>query len=239
MKTNMEKFYSVISLLFFIVEGSSITKYDLKSVCDGPSQLLTIPTDGDILLTHSSSDPLLPNMTCVVSIYNPMTKYPGRVLAYFESFSTDESKNCVNSRLDIYDERGTSVDKALTGPNGVCGNRDNLDIYYNSTQQYVTFRFKDVNQTSNFRVVLTAAHTGICQKSEFGCGNGFCIGRHLECNGYNNCGNDIDELACVVALAAGIIVVIIIGSILAIICFVTAIMCLVCRPRRRNIYTRI
>lgn len=80
---------------------------------------------------------------------------------------------------------------------------------------------------------------GICQKSEFGCGNGFCIGRHLECNGYNNCGNDIDELACVVALAAGIIVVIIIGSILAIICFVTAIMCLVCRPRRRNIYTRI
>ncbi|VDI53375.1 Hypothetical predicted protein [Mytilus galloprovincialis] len=239
MKTNMEKFYSVISLLFFIVEVSSITKYDLKSVCDGPSQLLTIPTDGDILLTHSSSDPLLPNMTCVVSIYNPMTKYPGRVLAYFESFSTDESKNCVNSRLDIYDERGTSVDKALTGPNGVCGNRDNLDIYYNSTQQYMTFRFKDVNRTSNFRVVLTAAHTGICQKSEFGCGNGFCIGQHLECNGYNNCGNDIDELACVVALAAGIIVVIIIGSILAIICFVTAIMCLVCRPRRRNIYTRI
>lgn len=235
----MEKFYSVISLLVFIVEVSAITKYELKSVCDGRSQILTIPTDGDMLLTQSPSDPLLPNMTCVVSIYNPMTKYPVRVLAYFERFSTDESKDCVNSRLDIYDEQGTSVNKALTGPNGVCGNRESLDLYYNSTQQYMTFKFRDVNQTSDFRVVLTAAHTGTCQESEFGCGNGFCIRRHLECNGYNNCGNNIDELVCVVELAAGLIVVIIIGTILAIICIATAIMCLICRPRRMTIYTRI
>lgn len=35
-----------------------------------------------------------------------------------------------------------------------------------------------------FNVLL---YLGTCHKSEVNCGNGFCISRHLECNGYNKC----------------------------------------------------
>ena len=37
---------------------------------------------------------------------------------------------------------------------------------------------------------------GVCNNWQFTCGNGDCIPIFLECNGYNNCGDNSDEDHC-------------------------------------------
>jgi hypothetical protein len=79
--------------------------------------------------------------------------------------------------------------------------------------------------------------TGNCGSNEFRCSNGFCIKENLVCNGYNNCGDRSDQVACAVAgLGVGIIVVIVFGCLVGFLCIPIALIYFVCRPRRRSMY---
>ena len=49
----------------------------------------------------------------------------------------------------------------VPGTDGVCGSKSNVALYYNSTSQYMAFRFKDEHARSTFRILLTSAHTGM------------------------------------------------------------------------------
>ena len=68
-----------------------------------------------MLLTYYSSNPLKPNTTCVISVFNPDLTHPPSVIAHFISFSTDYSKGCLYSRMDIYDGIDANPNKAFTG----------------------------------------------------------------------------------------------------------------------------
>ena len=50
---------------------------------------------------------------------------------------------------------------SLAGSYGLCGTKTNIALYYNSTQPYMTFRFRDVKLISRFQIIITAAHTGL------------------------------------------------------------------------------
>lgn len=79
--------------------------------------------------------------------------------------------------------------------------------------------------------------TGNCGSNEFRCSNGFCIKKSLVCNGYNNCGDRSDQVACAVArLGDGIIVAIVLGCLVGFVCIPLALIYFVCRPRRRSMY---
>ena len=84
---------------------------DLTSLC---GDTITIQ-DGAILLSYYSSSPIQPNVSCTVYIFSPIVKHPANVIAYFDSFYTDSTKDCVNSRLELFDDHGTDLNKSLTG----------------------------------------------------------------------------------------------------------------------------
>ncbi|VDH94503.1 Hypothetical predicted protein [Mytilus galloprovincialis] len=204
---------------------------NFKLQCGGkPIQI----TNGAITLSYYSTSPIARNTTCTVRVFSPISKYPANVIAYFRTFYTDYSQNCVNSRLDIFDSLETTG-RAITGQNGLCGTKTMVALYYNSSQPYMTFRFRDVKRITRFQITLTAAHTGTCENNEFRCTNGFCIDNRLVCNGYNNCGNRDDQVTCdVLVLTAGAIVGIVIGSLVTVIAIPFCFIYLICRPRRKQ-----
>lgn len=221
----------VYSLVFFI-SVAEVISYDFKKHCNTRGNPLAITSDGSISLSYSTDSRI--TTSCTVSVYNPDDlNQTTRVVAYFKSFDID----CKRSRMDIYDGKDTVSAKALTGLNGTCGSSNT--IYYESTQKYMTFKFDDRNLSgSRFTIILTSFHTGKCQGNEFNCTNGFCIHDDLICNGYRNCENDADELACVVALAMITIVIIVVVVFVAAVTTCVLLFCLVCRPRRRRMQYR-
>jgi hypothetical protein len=52
-------------------------------------------------------------------------------------------------------------------------------------------------KNKGFELILTAYRmSNKCGKYEFSCGNSRCISSFYQCDGYNNCGNNIDEIGC-------------------------------------------
>lgn len=220
-----------ITLILVANVNSIQTKY-FKSTCD---KTVPIPDEGDILFVIDKSH-RLSKSPCTVFVLNPNSS--SRVLVYLNTFKINTSNRCRQSRLEIFDDHGRN--KTLTGPNGLCGSVKK-DLY-NSTQQNMTFTVHDKKGTATITLLVTSARKaekGACHGNELNCENDFCIPGNLACNGYNNCGNGIDELTCVLALAVGVIIAIVIGAILAIACLTTVIICVVCRPRHRRRYRQI
>lgn len=99
-------------LLFIYVSDN------FKDQCEkgiGPIEIPYGEGENQMLLTYYSSNPLKPNATCVISVFNPDRTYPPSVIAHFISFGTDYSQGCLHSRMDIYDGNDTNPNKALTG----------------------------------------------------------------------------------------------------------------------------
>ncbi|XP_071175764.1 low-density lipoprotein receptor-related protein 3-like [Mytilus edulis] len=227
-RNKMAVLNTFITLILVASVNAIQTKY-FKFTCN---QTIPIPDEGDILFVIDKYHPLSKS-PCTVFVFNQRSA--SRVLVNLNKFKIDGSKNCTQSRLNIYDGHGSN--KPLTGKNGLCGSikRD----LYNSTQQNMTFTVHDNKGTASITLLVTSARKGDCHHNELNCQNGFCIPGKLACNGYNNCGNGIDELTCVLSLAVGVIIAIVIGALLGIACLTTVIICVVCRPHHRRRYRQI
>lgn len=119
---------------------------NFKLQCGGkPIQI----TNGAITLSYYSTSPIARNTTCTVRVFSPISKYPANVIAYFRTFYTDYSQNCVNSRLDIFDSLETTG-RAITGTNYKTLNNEAL-IYLNFSNDNGFFTICSyIKQASNF-----------------------------------------------------------------------------------------
>ncbi|KAK6171185.1 hypothetical protein SNE40_019430 [Patella caerulea] len=106
---------------------------------------------------------------------------------------------------------------------------------YKSFGDSLTIKFKKedhvTSPVSHFRILATQMHTGFCASYEFECNNYNCIDKYdLACDGYDNCGDNSDEVkGCV--LQPGAIAGIVIGS-FAFVFLVFIISVAICRKKR-------
>ncbi|KAK6171183.1 hypothetical protein SNE40_019429 [Patella caerulea] len=108
-----------------------------------------------------------------------------------------------------------------------CG-RTKPTVTYKSVDDRLKITFKkneDVSSPkSHFQILVTEIHTGVCNNLQFECNNYNCIDQYdLACDGYDNCGDNSDEVkGCI--LQPGAIAGIVIGSLVFLI-FMSIIIC--------------
>ncbi|XP_033755012.1 neuropilin and tolloid-like protein 2 [Pecten maximus] len=90
-----------------------------------------------------------------------------------------------------------------------------------------------VSSSCTYDIIVTSYTTGSCSFG-FRCDNGRCIDSSLSCNGYNNCGDNSDEVLCssTIVLGAGIIVAIVLGGLFVVVCLPIIVVVSILRRRR-------
>ncbi|XP_064599340.1 membrane frizzled-related protein-like [Liolophura sinensis] len=198
----------VLFLSFTSVDCEPVTYY-MDTKCDQSISMYS----GSALLDLTSFDNYDPNMKCVVSLQSN-EQYMNRIMVKVIWMDIEEEYvSCTYDRLMIYDGINSHSSR-LTGRYGLCGNVAPATIY-RTTGDWVTFNFTSdtSRQGRGFQLLVTGFDdSGIClTSSEYECSNGFCVDEDLECDGYNNCGDNSDELLC--SLSVGGIVGISVGCV--------------------------
>lgn len=195
-----------------------------------------------------SGSSLIPNTVCdnIVVSHSKSSGVgaPAQVYAHFRSINLQQplSGNCTAARLDVFD--GLRNKKRISGSEGLCGTSLKTVDYTTDQDNFMPIEFTTdgSNQVGSFEITLTNFHTGECLAGEFRCSNDRCVDSTVQCDGYQNCGDNSDnvsELCSVIAgLAAGAIVAIVLSAIFFVI-FLPICIIVVMGRRRRNRYSGI
>lgn len=195
-----------------------------------------------------SGSSLIPNTVCdnIVVSHSKSSGVgaPAQVYAHFRSMNLQQpvSGNCTAARLDVFD--GLRNKKRISGSEGLCGTSLKTVDYTTDQDNFMPIEFTTdgSNQVGSFEITLTNFHTGECLAGEFRCRNGRCVDSTVQCDGYQNCGDNSDnvsDLCSVIAgLAAGAIVAIVLSAIFFVI-FLPIFIIVVMGRRRRNRYSGI
>ncbi|XP_022337162.2 uncharacterized protein LOC111133252 [Crassostrea virginica] len=192
---------------------------------------------------------LIPNTVCdnIVVSHSKSSGVgaPAQVYAHFRSVQLQQpavSGNCTAARIDVYD--GLRNKKRISGSEGLCGNSLSSPDFTTENDQFMPIEFTTdgSNQIGSFEITLTNFHTGDCMSGEFRCRNGRCVDSTVQCDGYQNCGdnsdNDNDLCSVIEGLAKGAIVAIVLTAIFFVI-FVPIFVIVVIGRRRRSKYSGI
>ncbi|XP_045191419.2 low-density lipoprotein receptor-related protein 3-like [Mercenaria mercenaria] len=172
-------------------------------------------------------------MTCVVGIDGSFIGHQFQFVITFKKMSLyrKTSNLCQRSRLDLYNGASTHPLDQISDAAGLCGTTTD-HVAYETDTNFLTMKYATVNlpygQWQNFESVITPFHYGPCAADEFRCSNKKCIKNNMKCDSYNNCGDDSDELECVIALTIAAIIGIVIGCIVFVAIVASVIVCCCC-----------
>ncbi|CAL1544832.1 unnamed protein product [Lymnaea stagnalis] len=182
---------------------------NLNSNCDD-----TVVVNGDVIIKIYS---YFQRASCKVTI---VPQNGGTLVASFRSYNIDSVRSLVGIFTDCPEYvQLTALNKALLGNGGYCKKlrpTDHYDLGKMGTFEYSTSNW---NLYSSLRTELLVTEvfkktlsSDACPSGQFDCErSSICIDDSLKCNGYDDCGNDRDEVeGC--GLTTGIIVGIVIGA---------------------------
>ncbi|XP_062614918.1 low-density lipoprotein receptor-related protein 2-like [Saccostrea cucullata] len=191
-----------------------------------------------------SGNMLIPNTVCdnivVAHGKSQGIGQPAQVYAHFRSIGLPQpvSGNCTSARIDVYD--GLRNKKRISDGEGLCGTALSKSDFSTESDNFMPIEFTtdSTSQQGNFEITLTSFHTGDCISGEFRCRNGRCVDTTVQCDGYQNCGdnsdNDSELCDIVTALATGAIVAIVLSAIFLVIFVPICCIVLIGRRRRSN-----
>ncbi|XP_060070142.1 membrane frizzled-related protein-like [Ylistrum balloti] len=142
-----------------------------------------------------------PNMRCTVTIH---TAESHRFVIVFRRLDIEFEPLCDDDYLQIHDGNSTSAPTISGLPQKMCGEEKPEGDYVTSGHSMtVMFRSDSWYNDYGFDFLFTIFHTGTCVEGEMKCANERCVSMYLECDGWNNCGDDSDEcpLSTVIILA--------------------------------------
>ncbi|XP_069120767.1 bone morphogenetic protein 1-like [Argopecten irradians] len=155
-----------------------------------------------------------PNMRCTVTFY---TAESHRFVIVFRRLEVEYEPFCDDDYLQIHDGNTTSAPIIPGLPEKMCGEEKPDEDYVTSgSSMTVYFRSDSWFEDNGFDFIFTIFHTGTCVEGEMKCANQRCVSMYLECDGWNNCGDDSDEcpISTLIILAV-VIGVIFVGLIVA------------------------
>jgi len=135
------------------------------------------------------------NLNCNITITAPTGKF---VVAQVQRFQLELafSGTCPDY-IEVYDGVDTSATKLNSDL--ICGSgSSNVPSNFTSTGESMTIEFiTDATGTDmGFNMLFVAATSGVCASDQFQCNSSICIPASLDCDGYNQCGDNTDEDSC-------------------------------------------
>ncbi|XP_071087832.1 neuropilin and tolloid-like protein 1 [Haliotis cracherodii] len=211
---------TVLSLCIINAYGFTPMTYYMDEEC---GYSLTTTKDTRLKLTYYPSRSLHLNMNCTTSFRT--TVLGDRLQVRLRSIDTVSTPNCQKNALQIFDSDRQTL---LNAPFGDCGTVLRTRTYKSSGSS-VTLKFQtDASfQYGQFDILVTSfnkAFNHSCSARRFTCDNDLCISNTLTCNGYNDCGDDSDEIyecrlsgGAIAGIAVGVIVFLVICTFLSIV----------------------
>ncbi|ESO85315.1 hypothetical protein LOTGIDRAFT_235814, partial [Lottia gigantea] len=194
--------------------------YYLNEKCNTQIQF---SNDVRIKLTRYSYTNLRRSLNCQITIST--RDVSDKLLLRFRSLDTRTSFGCTTNKLSIYDTNGN----ILSG-GGICGGIRPSKVYETTGSSLKLLFNTDsfTRQTGNFDVLITSFNNGnrngSCFAGDYRCENKRCIYNGLTCDGYNNCGDDSDEIdGC--GLSKGVFIGIGIGGFVFLVLIILGIIC--------------
>ncbi|XP_041375955.1 low-density lipoprotein receptor-related protein 12-like [Gigantopelta aegis] len=229
MCVNKSVFLLLVSVLC-LADGYTPGVYYFDTECSSGSTSTTLRISNDMRLKLSrSSFSLKRNWNCQLNIAT--SRLGDELLIQFRDFVTDYSSRCSENSLQILNQDHSPI----TGL--ICGHLTPLNDY-ETRGGMARFQFSTDNtiQYGQFDVLITSFTRGTnatCPGSRFHCTNGRCVNYAVTCNGYDDCGDDSDELrgcGLTVGALAGIVIA-------AIFVFTLVLIALIIVRRRRFKYS--
>ncbi|XP_067651241.1 low-density lipoprotein receptor-related protein 3-like [Haliotis asinina] len=216
--------FAVATLWMTISEAHSPHIYYMHDEC-GSSTTVT----NDVRVQLTSNTRLLLNWNCSTTL--EADTEGDQLLVQIRNLNTSPSVNCSENRLNII---GTDGHTELNGEHGDCGSTPSTRSFVTDGNS-VTFVFSTDGTTQNgqFDILVTSfslSINGTCSNDRFLCDNNRCVSWDVTCNGFNDCGDNSDELdSCGLGVAA--ISGLAVGSL---ICFVIVFLVIVAKVRRKR-----
>ncbi|ESO90250.1 hypothetical protein LOTGIDRAFT_164173 [Lottia gigantea] len=226
----MEIWKSLSFVYFFLLAiqqvftKRSLPKYYMSELCGQTLQLAHTPVPAGRVELVRRGD-YRDNMNCVWTIIAPSKHF---LMVMFKDVDIDKRFFKCNDYLQIYDNDKPSGN-FLSGVSKLCGeNHPRYPIYTNKNAMTLRFVSDSRHDDDGFDLYFNVYHQGQCNTSEFKCDNGHCIDKSLQCNGYDNCGDNSDFCPNHTSSLIGIIVAVIF------IVVVIVVIVYICRRKRQK-----
>jgi hypothetical protein len=201
-KLKMSPFSSITVLTVLVVIGirSSLgthypSIYYVYGNCDQ-----TIEVRGDVRIQLASTAYLPSGIYCAlafqISTGHDLT---AKFLSYnMSSNYTSETGNCPYESIQLYD---VYQQPQLSRDGDYCSSQKPNATYYIGASGKLRFAtgFPSNIQTAVVDILISEITlkkdftNSTCPSSLFDCGNGHCISKDITCNGFDDCGNNVDE----------------------------------------------
>ncbi|BFZ08523.1 hypothetical protein BsWGS_11562 [Bradybaena similaris] len=226
-----------VSMMTCMVIVASGTHYpDVLYVADHCSQ--TIVVHSDVRIQLSASMTLNPSSNCLVYL---KPHQGSAVVAKFSFYSmpsdyANDDGNCLQESIQLTDSNGNYV----LGYVDYCSRKTppyQYNLLKKGTFGYQVPSFYSVyTATVDLLVSEVVYKQDSCPSGYFDCENTFCVTMDSVCNGFDDCGNNMDETSgC--DLAIGVIVGIVVG-VIAFVFIVVVLSLLFRRYRQRALYVQ-
>ncbi|XP_071087846.1 membrane frizzled-related protein-like [Haliotis cracherodii] len=186
--------------------------------------------DVRLQLTYSPNTQLPHNMRACYMRMETDTE-GDQLLVRIRNLDTSPSINCSKNSLKIKDP---DEHRVLNGEYGDCGSTPATRSYLtNGSSVSFVFSTDDTTQHGQFDILITSLNisdNGGCSRDRFLCDNSRCVSSDVTCNGFNDCGDNSDELdGCGLSVAA--IAGLVVGSFVG---FVICFLVITSRVRRKG-----
>ncbi|XP_046333612.2 low-density lipoprotein receptor-related protein 12-like isoform X1 [Haliotis rufescens] len=202
---------TVVLLCLRLDDSSAPTVYYLDDECNKTTRMTK---DVRFQLTLHPNVHLRYNWLCTSTV---KTDVAGDLLLVgVRSLNTVSTSSCTQNSLTIMD---TDKETALNGMHGECGSTMS-NRSYTTQGDAVTLKFRtdDTTQIGQFDILVTSFNMAInhtCLSSRYLCNNNRCINKFLTCNGFDDCGDDSDEIdGCSDTISGAAITGIVVGVLL-------------------------
>ncbi|XP_045191463.2 low-density lipoprotein receptor-related protein 3-like [Mercenaria mercenaria] len=141
-----------------------------------------------------------PNTACYFSVTVDSGK---KVMLLMRRFDLEsEVKNACVDFVNVHD--GSSTSDATLNSSPLCGSLSKSNYTSTSNTMTVYFETDATGNRHGFDFIFVAVTTAPCSSNQFACNNSVCIDSSLQCNIYDECGDNTDEENCVYPTLNGV-----------------------------------